>query len=72
MVHTISNQINYNAVLSGLVEIPKRNTLGCPQCGSELCDQLPKTEIAKIEKTVKCTNCEFTGKRKGYLLVRIK
>ena len=56
----------------GNIELPKLNTLGCPQCGSELCDTFPVLEKNKTEKTVKCSNigCDYTAKRSGFRLFR--
>ena len=58
----------------GSIELPKLNTLGCPQCGSELCDTFPVLEKNKTEKTIKCSNtgCDFTAKRTGYRLFKEK
>ncbi len=56
----------------GNMELPKLNTLGCPQCGNELCDTFPVLEKNKTEKTVKCSNfgCDYTAKRVGFRLFR--
>lgn len=46
--------------------------LVCPQCSNLLVDHLAEYEAKLSIKTVKCTNCDYLGKREGFNLLTLE
>lgn len=50
--------------------ILKFNLIGCPNCANPLIDSLNEFETELIVKSVKCTVCDYIGKRNGFVLLQ--